>query len=101
MIGICVLSQMLAVKVSGQFSRLVVILGGIYSGWFTPTESAIIAIFYTLFVGIFIHRELSLKDIFKSLGNNYLAFRQGVINSVHSNGFWPNFGTVSNPCDRG
>jgi len=45
----------------------IVILGGIYSGWFTPTESAIIAIFYTLFVGIFIHRELSLKDIFKSL----------------------------------
>ena len=32
----------------------VVILGGIYSGLFTPTESAVVAIFYTLFVGIFI-----------------------------------------------
>lgn len=44
-----------------------VILGGIYSGFFTPTESAIVAIFYTLFVGVFIHRELSWDDIFRSL----------------------------------
>ena len=36
----------------------VIILGGIYAGIFTPTESAIVAIFYTLFVGLFIHREL-------------------------------------------
>jgi len=45
----------------------VVILGGIYSGFFTPTEAAIVSIFYTLFVGIFIYRELELKSIFKSL----------------------------------
>lgn len=44
-----------------------VILGGIYSGFFTPTESAIVAIFYTLFVGVFIHKELSWKDLFRSL----------------------------------
>jgi len=44
-----------------------VILGGIYSGFFTPTESAIVAIFYTVFVGICIHRELKLRDIFRSL----------------------------------
>ncbi|MBB1489858.1 TRAP transporter large permease subunit, partial [Oceanospirillum sediminis] len=44
-----------------------VILGGIYSGFFTPTESAIVAIFYTLFVGVFIHKELSWDDIFRSL----------------------------------
>lgn len=44
-----------------------IILGGIYTGFFTPTESAIVAIFYTLAVGIFIHRELRLKDIFHSL----------------------------------
>ena len=35
-----------------------VILGGIYTGYFTPTEAAIVAIFYTLFVGFVIHREL-------------------------------------------
>lgn len=45
----------------------VIILGGIYSGMFTPTESAIVAIFYTLFVGIFIYRELTLKGLMKSL----------------------------------
>ena len=44
-----------------------IILGGIYTGFFTPTESAIVAIFYTLAVGVFIHKELRLKDIFHSL----------------------------------
>lgn len=44
-----------------------IILGGIYTGFFTPTESAIVAIFYTLFVGVFLHRELKLKDLFHSL----------------------------------
>ncbi|MGO3798803.1 MAG: TRAP transporter large permease [Vibrio casei] len=43
------------------------ILGGIYSGMFTPTESAIVAIFYSLFVGIFIHRELAFNSVMKSL----------------------------------
>lgn len=36
----------------------IIILGGIYAGLFTPTESAIVAIFYTLFIGWFVHREL-------------------------------------------
>jgi C4-dicarboxylate transporter DctM subunit len=45
----------------------VIILGGIYSGMFTPTESAIVAIFYTLFVGLFLHREMTFKSILKSL----------------------------------
>lgn len=35
-----------------------IILGGIYGGIFTPTESAIVAIFYTLLIGWFVHREL-------------------------------------------
>lgn len=54
---------------SGFWSVLapLVILGGIYSGFFTPTESAIVAIFYTLFVGAFIHRELTWSAIFRSL----------------------------------
>ncbi|GAA3699856.1 TRAP transporter large permease [Oceanisphaera sediminis] len=45
----------------------VVILGGIYSGLFTPTESAIVAIFYTLVIGFFVHRELKIKDVMRSL----------------------------------
>ena len=44
-----------------------VILGGIYAGFFTPTEAAIVAIFYTLFVGIFIYREIDLKEIVTAL----------------------------------
>lgn len=45
----------------------IIILGGIYAGFFTPTESAVVAIFYTLFVGIFIHREITFKNMFGSL----------------------------------
>ena len=54
---------------SGVWSILapLVILGGIYSGIFTPTESAIVAIFYTLFIGFFIHKELKLKSMTHSL----------------------------------
>ena len=36
----------------------VVILGGIYGGVFTPTEAAAVAIFYGLFVGIFVYRTI-------------------------------------------
>ncbi|WP_017017575.1 TRAP transporter large permease, partial [Enterovibrio norvegicus] len=43
------------------------ILGGIYSGIFTPTESAVVAIFYSLFVGFFLHKELKFKNVLKSL----------------------------------
>ena len=41
----------------------IIILGGIYTGLFTPTESAIVAIFYTLFVGLFVHRELKFSAL--------------------------------------
>lgn len=43
------------------------ILGGIYSGMFTPTESAVVAIFYSLVVGFFIHRQLSINRVLDSL----------------------------------
>jgi len=45
----------------------VVILGGIYSGFFTPTEAAIVAIFYTLVVGTFVYREMSWQKLFTAL----------------------------------
>jgi C4-dicarboxylate transporter DctM subunit len=44
-----------------------IILGGILSGVFTPTESACIAVFYALFIGLFVHRDLKLKDLPKIL----------------------------------
>ena len=41
----------------------VVILGGIYGGVFTPTEAAAVAIFYGLFVGVFIYRTIDKLSI--------------------------------------
>lgn len=47
----------------------VIILGGIYTGFFTPTEAAIVSIFYTLFVGIFIYREIEISGVMRALEN--------------------------------
>jgi C4-dicarboxylate transporter DctM subunit len=47
----------------------VIILGGIYTGFFTPTEAAIVSIFYTLFVGIFIYKEIELSGVMRALEN--------------------------------
>ncbi|WP_455274051.1 TRAP transporter large permease [Rhizobium herbae] len=41
----------------------VIILGGIKAGVVTPTEAAVVAAAYALFVGVFIYRELSLRDL--------------------------------------
>ncbi|MEZ3160993.1 TRAP transporter large permease [Microbacterium sp. BWT-B31] len=43
----------------------VIILGGIYGGIFTPTESAAVASVYALVVGLFVTRELKLSEVFK------------------------------------
>ncbi|WP_308621139.1 TRAP transporter large permease [uncultured Desulfovibrio sp.] len=45
----------------------VIILGGIYSGMFTPTEAAAVAAVYGAFVGFFIYRELTLRDLPRTL----------------------------------
>ena len=45
----------------------VIVLGGIYGGFFTPTEAAAVSIFYALFVGLVIYKELNLKNIFRIL----------------------------------
>ncbi len=41
----------------------VIILGGIYSGIFTPTEAAVVAVFYSLLVAVVIYRSITLKDL--------------------------------------
>lgn len=41
----------------------VIILGGIYGGFCTPTEAAVVAVFYSLIVGVFVYRELKWEDI--------------------------------------
>jgi len=43
----------------------IIILGGIYSGVFTPTESAAVAVVYGLFVAVFIHHEMTPSKLFQ------------------------------------
>jgi C4-dicarboxylate transporter DctM subunit len=45
----------------------VIILGGIYGGVFTPTEAAAVAVFYGLFVGVFIYRTLTIRILYDIL----------------------------------
>jgi C4-dicarboxylate transporter, DctM subunit len=52
-----------------------VILSGIYGGIFTATEAAVVAVFYGLFIGIFVYRSLTLKIL-------YGIFRDAVLSSA-------------------
>ena len=57
------------VSFKGAFWALltpVIILGGIYSGIFTPTESAVVAVVYCFVVSVFIYREIDLKGVYDS-----------------------------------
>ena len=45
----------------------IIILGGIYTGWFTPTEAAEVGVLWTLFVGLFVYRKLTWKNISSAL----------------------------------
>ncbi len=45
----------------------VIILGGLYGGIFTPTEAAVVAVFYSLFLGFIIYRSLTLKMTYEIL----------------------------------
>jgi len=45
----------------------VVLVGGIFSGMFTPTEAAAIACLYAILAGVFLLKTLTLKDILESL----------------------------------
>ncbi|KYG89213.1 TRAP transporter large permease [Metasolibacillus sp. FSL H7-0170] len=50
-----------------------IVLGGIYSGVFTPTEASVVAVVYSIFVGMFIYRDLSiakLGEVFKESAVN-------------------------------
>lgn len=41
----------------------VIIVGGVFAGIFTPTESAVVAVVYSIFVGIYVYKEMSWKDL--------------------------------------
>ena len=43
----------------------IIILVGIFTGYFTPTEAAVVAALYTMILGFFVYKELTLKSFFK------------------------------------
>ncbi|CAN5396726.1 TRAP transporter large permease [soil metagenome] len=45
----------------------VLILGGMRAGWFTPTEAAVVAVFYGLFIGMVIYGTIGIRDLFPIL----------------------------------
>jgi C4-dicarboxylate transporter DctM subunit len=42
---------------------IVIILGGIYGGVFTPTEAAAVAAVYAFFIAVFVYRDIGMKDV--------------------------------------
>ncbi len=50
-----------------------IILGGIYGGVFTPTEAAVVAVFYGLIVGLFIYRETKISDLKNILASSAIT----------------------------
>ena len=51
----------------------VIILGGIYGGIFTPTEAAVVAVFYGLVVGLFIYRNLTFTGLYEILRDSAVS----------------------------
>lgn len=51
----------------------VIILGGIYGGIFTPTESAVTAIVYSFFVGMFVYKEMTWKSFLSAVKETVLT----------------------------
>lgn len=49
---------------------IIVVMGGIYSGVFTPTEAAAMSAVYSFFVAVFVYKDMSLKNVPKVLLNS-------------------------------
>ena len=64
---------------SWAIGTLVVIFGGIYGGVFTPTEAAGVAVVYSLFVTIFIYREVGLAELWQIVVNAVMLIGQILI----------------------
>ncbi len=51
-----------------------IVLGGIYSGMFTPTEAACISVFYSFIVSVFFYRSVPFRDSLKFLTNSVKTY---------------------------
>ena len=65
------MAEKLKVTANAFWSYLlaVTIIGGMKMGVFTPTEAAVVAVVYALFVGLFIYREIQFKDLYQLVLN--------------------------------
>lgn len=59
-------AQRVSATLAGFWALLmpVIIVGGLKAGYFTPTEAAVVAVFYALFVGFVVYRELKLSQLY-------------------------------------
>ena len=59
------LAEALSIIKEGLWGLLLplIVLGGIYSGWFTPTEAAAVSVGYALVVEIFFYRKFKIRDL--------------------------------------
>jgi len=46
---------------------VIIVIGGILMGWFTPTEASAIAVLYSLFLAVIVYREVKVRDLPKIL----------------------------------
>ena len=59
--------ERITVTINAFWSYLlaITIIGGMKMGIFTPTEAAVVAVVYSLFVGLFVYREIKFKDLYR------------------------------------
>ncbi|MDR1920754.1 MAG: TRAP transporter large permease [Candidatus Adiutrix sp.] len=65
----------------------VIILGGIYGGYFTPTEAAVVGCVYALLVGLFVYREIGPREIYDALKDTGLITGATVFTLAFSTSF--------------
>lgn len=65
----------------------IIILGGIYGGFFTPTEAAVVGCVYALFVGFFIYKEVGFSEVYDALKDTGLITGATVFTLAFSTSF--------------
>jgi C4-dicarboxylate transporter, DctM subunit len=63
-------------EASWSIGTVAVIFGGIYGGVFTPTEAAGVAVIYSLFVTMVIHREVGWRDLWRIVQSSVFLISQ-------------------------
>ena len=52
----------------------VIILGGIYTGWFTPTEAAAVSVFYAILVSLFYYKSIKVTELWSFLSESVKTY---------------------------